>query len=370
MVTKQKEQMTKVSSRARRAARLASGLLALAAVLVHCQSETQSVELPLLPLAGAADNLDQDLTDALARNQVTTPVIAVNESDAVVELGRALFFDKILSGDKNISCASCHHPTAGTGDALPVSIGAGGSGGTADRIVAGGVMIPRNAPPLFNLGAPSANRMFWDGRVHRDATTGELTTPETGLNGPSPSLGAIAVQLTTPLAAQAMFPVTSDTEMRGNTGNEVRDAVGNEAIWAALMARLVGTGNGSAGGIAEYRSLFSAAFPDVTNYDDFNFGHAARAMAAFQISAYTAVNSPLDNFIAGNTAAMSDSAKRGGLAFLGRRTGCARCHSGPLLSNFDFHAVANPQLGPGAGGELDDRGLALVFYGTRQRCQC
>ncbi len=32
------------------------------------------------------------------------------------QLGKLLFFDKILSGNKNISCASCHHPLAGTGD--------------------------------------------------------------------------------------------------------------------------------------------------------------------------------------------------------------------------------------------------------------
>mgnify|MGYP000700583640 CR=1 FL=1 len=27
-----------------------------------------------------------------------------------VELGRMLFFDKILSGNRNISCSTCHHP--------------------------------------------------------------------------------------------------------------------------------------------------------------------------------------------------------------------------------------------------------------------
>ena len=31
-----------------------------------------------------------------------------------VELGRLLFFDKILSGNDNVSCATCHHPLTGT----------------------------------------------------------------------------------------------------------------------------------------------------------------------------------------------------------------------------------------------------------------
>jgi cytochrome c peroxidase len=42
-----------------------------------------------------------------------------------VELGRLLFFDKILSGNLNISCASCHHPLAGTGDGLSLPVGKG-----------------------------------------------------------------------------------------------------------------------------------------------------------------------------------------------------------------------------------------------------
>ena len=33
---------------------------------------------------------------------------------AKVELGRLLFFDKILGGNRNIACASCHHPRFAT----------------------------------------------------------------------------------------------------------------------------------------------------------------------------------------------------------------------------------------------------------------
>ena len=40
-------------------------------------------------------------------------------SPAKVELGRLLFFDKILSGNRNIACATCHHPKLGASDALP-----------------------------------------------------------------------------------------------------------------------------------------------------------------------------------------------------------------------------------------------------------
>ena len=46
--------------------------------------------------------------------------------EAVVELGRSLFFDKLLSGNRNISCATCHHPDTHTGDDLSLPLGEGG----------------------------------------------------------------------------------------------------------------------------------------------------------------------------------------------------------------------------------------------------
>ena len=44
--------------------------------------------------------------------------------DAQVELGKLLYFDKILSGNQNISCATCHHPKFATTDALSLPLGA------------------------------------------------------------------------------------------------------------------------------------------------------------------------------------------------------------------------------------------------------
>ena len=44
-----------------------------------------------------------------------------------VALGQLLFFDPLsISGNKNISCATCHHPDLGTADGVALSIGEGG----------------------------------------------------------------------------------------------------------------------------------------------------------------------------------------------------------------------------------------------------
>jgi len=286
-------------------------------------------------------NMDSQLRNALASAGVATPASPAADSPELTALGKALFFDKILSGNSNISCATCHNPTAGLGDNLPLSIGEGGSGASGARILASGATTARNAQHVFNTGLTGRHVMFWDGRVARDPATGALRTPEPGLNGPSPALANIAQEIDSALAAQALFPLVSTVEMMG-TGNDVALAGGNAAAWAKIMERLVGSANGTIGGIAEYRTLFRAAYPAVTNYDDFNIGHAARAIAAYQRT-LSGTNSPLDRFIAGDNSALTAQQKRGGMMFF-NMAGCGACHNGPHLTDDRFHVVANPQL--------------------------
>ena len=68
-----------------------------------------------------------------------------------VELGRTLFFDKRLSQDNTIACASCHLSTNAFTDGKPVSTGIRGQKGG------------RSAPASFNRVFSSAQ--FWDGRA-------------------------------------------------------------------------------------------------------------------------------------------------------------------------------------------------------------
>lgn len=68
-----------------------------------------------------------------------------------VRLGRFLFYEKRLSGDDGMSCASCHKQELGFADGLAVSKGIDSIPGT------------RSSMPLINLGY--ANHLFWDGRA-------------------------------------------------------------------------------------------------------------------------------------------------------------------------------------------------------------
>jgi cytochrome c peroxidase len=79
------------------------------------------------------------------------PVPAIKFDAKKAELGKRLFFDKRLSGDVAISCATCHAPDKGFGDGLALSKAYPGSEGF------------RNSPTLINVAHKAA--WFHDGRL-------------------------------------------------------------------------------------------------------------------------------------------------------------------------------------------------------------
>ena len=78
-----------------------------------------------------------------------------------VALGRLLYFDPVLSGANDQSCATCHHPDLGLTDGRGLSMGRGGKGLGPER--AGGAELRRSAPTVWN--AAYNHRQFWDGRA-------------------------------------------------------------------------------------------------------------------------------------------------------------------------------------------------------------
>lgn len=68
-----------------------------------------------------------------------------------IDLGRSLFFDTRLSGDRASSCATCHDPNKAFGDGRPLGTGHGG------------VSLLRHTPTLLNVSMGVLQ--FWDGRA-------------------------------------------------------------------------------------------------------------------------------------------------------------------------------------------------------------
>lgn len=263
---------------------------------------------------------------------------------AQAKIGQLLFYDKILSGNFNISCGTCHHHDHGGSDGLSLGIGEGGEGvgpkrtpGTDEARVR--KRIPRNAPALWNLGHKDIRILFHDGRLSISDVYG---------NGfDSPAEEWLPSGLSGLLAAQALFPLTAQFEMAGNVAeNEIAGAVHDriDAAWP-ILAKRVRT-------IPAYGEMFVNAFDHIEEPADVTITEIANALAAFIASEWRNHDSPFDAWLGGDTTALTPEADRGRALFFGRAN-CASCHSGPLLTDQSFHALTLPAFGPGRTRRFD-----------------
>jgi len=126
-----------------------------------------AVALPMLSAVGAsAADTPMKLPQILGLEDPNTFIPADNPlTKEKVELGRTLFFDKRLSKNDTIACASCHKAETGFTDGMPVSTGING--------LKGG----RSAPASFNRVFSKAQ--FWDGRAAtlEDQSIGPFANP-------------------------------------------------------------------------------------------------------------------------------------------------------------------------------------------------
>ena len=311
-------------------------------------------------------DLDKALRAVIAKHDLSPyPGQDIKEAESeLTRLGRDLFFDPILSGDQNISCGTCHHPEFAMTDGRVLPIGAGGQGLGESRAFrklihlredAGegmtivnpfvDVFIPRNSPTVINSAL--LRGQFWDGRVEMMSADQFVHTLEDAIND---------LDLTDPLTAQVLFPITSQHEMAGVTLGEFSPMV----IRLILLERLRA--------IPAYAERFSAAFDSPT----ITLRRLAEAVAAFERQLIF-TEAPWDDYVAGDAAALSEQQKRGALLFFGALNSgvnCASCHSGDLFTDQRFHNLLVPQLGPGKDNGIDgadDFGRANVSFDFRDQ---
>jgi cytochrome c peroxidase len=275
--------------------------------------------------------LPEPLTDAAYR-----PV-----DPAAAGLGQLLFYDRLLSGNRDIACATCHHPRHGTSDGLSLGLGAGGLGlGPGRRPDPAAARPPRrqarNAPALWNLGATELTALFHDGRLEVDESR------DSGLRGPVAD--ELLQGLPGMLAAQAIFPLLSHDEMAGPPGsNPVADALaegritGPDGAIARILARLEA--------LPAYREGFASAFDDIAAGAPIGLVHVTSALAAFIAFEFRSDTSLYDLHLWG-AERLEEDARAGKMLFFGS-AGCADCHAGPLFTDHGFHAMGQPQIGPG-----------------------
>jgi len=231
-------------------------------LIIACESQVDSIDhrIGLLQLEALPQVVDPVTNEYTAAKQI---------------LGRSLFFDPILSGNKDIACATCHIPIRGYADGIDLSIGVGGRGLAEKRTdLSGGSIsiIGRNSQTIINTAFnglisshecndPRIAPMFWDGRKKslEDQTTG---------------------------------PITSFNEMRGSIYTAT-------VAYDSIVSRLKN--------IAEYRALFTDAFGSP---DSINESNISKAIAAFERTILS-TNSPYDRFIRGDKEALTPQQKTG-----------------------------------------------------------
>ena len=285
--------------------------------------------------APGSSPLDMALTDAIhvASNGMGNQWLILPESDDFpaipqdpanpvnsdnVALGKMLFHDTAIAtkGQSNQSkmwsCASCHHAAAGFKSGIPQGIGEGGTGFGADgserRLAldfdAFADKDAANKPDLQPFTSPSIlnsayqDVMLWNGQFgHRD--------------GGVVNAGIAANLLMTP-----------DTPKKENarrlSGLETQAIAGLDVHRLGVDALAVQT----------YNDLFRALDPSC---ECDNNVVAGKAIAAYERTVL-ANRAPFQQWLKGDSNALSDTEKRGATLFFGK-AGCADCHRGPALSS-------------------------------------
>lgn len=337
--------------------------------------------MPVLDLSEPTYNTINDADSALqtiieSHGLESNPGIEVREDETeLAELGQSLFFDPALSGDLNVSCATCHHPALAMGDGRVLPIGAGGIGLGAERDFAQnitpsseiamlrshtaldltddeaitnpfiGQFVPRNSPTILNSALFPTQ--FWDGRVQSYALGTSVATLDNEVN----ELGLSDI-----LVTQALFPIISTHEMAGVTFGELAPQRVRRLLGERLMQ------------YPDYVEAFNAIF----GTDEITPLHIVEALAAFE-RRFIFTDSAWDTYIAGDNTALTDDQKRGALLFYGalnETINCADCHSGDLLTDLGFHNILSPQLGPGKGhgdNGREDWGRSMVTFDRRDQ---
>jgi cytochrome c peroxidase len=224
---------------------------------------------------------------------------------AASRLGRALFFERRLSANGEVSCASCHQPERGFQDGRPLGRGVG---------------VTRRRTMTI-LGAAWQPWLFWDGR--KDS-----------------------------LWSQALAPLESRTE-HGLTRTEVVRTVGRlyrrdyERVFSPLppLARVPVR----ASPLGDRRARRAWLRMTARDRDAVNraFANIGKAIAAYE-SRLRPGPARFDRYVAGDRDALSARELDGLDLFLGDGH-CIDCHSGPLFTNGEFHNT-------GVGGRRRDLG--------------
>lgn len=310
------------------------------------------VSLLLLPLLGYASELDAPLRAFIAEKDLQQPFQAdleiTNSNRQLVDLGGDIFFSPDLSIDGSVSCASCHHPEKAGADGIPLPIGIGGGHSenvgqaridAAEKIYTKFTLnglIPRNSPTVFNSSLYT-KALFWDGRAQyiTSAEGKKMIKAGFGVSPYTPN----AYQQDSLLQTQARMPITSPFEMKGGLLSNRNDHEIEQSVVALLRSN------------EQWCQQFNRMFKMKSCSKSLTLDNITLALASYQAS-LVFVDSPFQNYIDGDSNALTTAQKRGALLFFSNKEqggfGCTNCHTGKIFSSQEFFNLGLPASGLGA----------------------
>ncbi len=309
--------------------------------------------LAIVTDAWALDLDDQiDLIKKVYNLQPKNCGVPIIDNRARVTAGRELFESKILSGNKDISCRSCHLDRFGSTDGLPLAIGVGGDGEGKVRYQNGGVLVQRNTLSLKGRGHPQFKAFFWDGKAQQDGQ--RIVT----------QFGNYVTGFESPLAAAAILPLVERDEFLGETSylasNDIQAKVGDKvyydkymAVGEAIRSRIINSNDASTRAL---REKLSAAGIDPQKLELVDIGNL---LAQFIADEFRCEESNWDRYLKGDLQALTTRQKEGAVLFFGKGR-CASCHDGELFSDFEYHSIGTPQGEFGPHSRHRDIGRAGV----------
>lgn len=276
------------------------------------------------------------------------------------DLGDELFNSKLLSGGQDTSCSTCHIKELNRVDGLPISVGVGGKGEGIERLIEGkGILVPRNVFTFIGRGHKNYDTYFWDGRVQalNDETISVIGKEGTkGFNSP------LAVASILPILARDEFLGLLEEQDENKMMDlderyyEDRYLFGSDYLKTKIA-------NSEGKNWEALREHFNSAGIDPKNVALSDIGNA---IASFIIVEENCIKNGWTKYIEGDKKALTNAQKRGAFLFYGKGR-CASCHSGDLLSDFDFHSIATPQGEFGFSIDGQDLGRSEVTLKTGDR---
>jgi len=287
-------------------------------------------------------------------------------STALFRLGKELFFSRALSGNKDVACASCHHPYLAGGDKLSLPIGESaydpellGPGrwhdwqSSGDPNADGSPNVARHSPSTFNSSLYN-RAMFYDGRVFVLDSESEMGGKGQNHRTPDSNLWQADISAGNDLlASQTRFPIVSNDEMLGYSFASDQT---HEGIREALVARLKKEDKEQS-----WLSLFRSAFnrPNGNTDTMINFSNIEIAISYYQ-STQVLIDNDWYAYIKGDEKSLTDLQVEGALLFFNKTKNsgadCVACHTPPIFTDENFHNIAIPQFGKGKQPNGEDFG--------------